>query len=36
MKAWIVMGAGALMIAGAAPFAFAHDTGHESRTAGAV
>jgi hypothetical protein len=32
MKAWIVMGAGALLLAGAAPFAFAHDTGHESRT----
>jgi hypothetical protein len=32
MKAWIVMGVGALMLAAAAPFAFAHDTGHESRT----
>ena len=32
MKSWIVMAAGALMIAGAAPFALAHNTGHESRT----
>ena len=32
MKAWIVMAVGGLLIAGAAPFAFAHDNGHESRT----
>jgi hypothetical protein len=32
MKSWIVMGVGALLVAGAAPFAFAHDNGHESRT----
>jgi hypothetical protein len=32
MKAWIVMATGALMLAAAAPFAFAHSNGHESRT----
>ncbi len=32
MKPWIVMGAGALMLAMSAPFAFAHSNGHESRT----
>lgn len=32
MRAWIVMGLGAVLIAGAAPLAFAHDNGHESRT----
>lgn len=32
MRAWIVMGVGALMLAAAAPLALAHDTGHESRT----
>ena len=32
MKAWILTGVGALMLAGAAPFAFAHSNGHESRT----
>ena len=32
MKAWILVGAGALILAGAALFAVAHKTGHESRT----
>jgi hypothetical protein len=32
VKAWILMGVGVLMMATAAPFAFAHNTGHESRT----
>ncbi len=32
MKAWIMMGLGALMFAGAVPLAFAHSNGHESRT----
>lgn len=32
MKVWILMGAAALMLAGAAPLALAHKTGHESRT----
>lgn len=32
MKPWIVMGAGALFFAAAAPLAFAHNNGHESRT----
>src|SRR5213082_412999 len=32
MRAWIVMGLGGVLVAGAAPFAFAHDNGHESRT----
>ncbi len=33
MKAWFMMGASALMLAAATPFAFAHSNGHESRTA---
>lgn len=33
MKTWIVMGAAAMMLTIAAPFAVAHNTGHESRTA---
>jgi hypothetical protein len=32
MRAWIVMGASAVLLAAAAPFALAHSTGHESRT----
>jgi hypothetical protein len=32
MRSLILMGAGALLLASAAPFAFAHDNGHESRT----
>jgi hypothetical protein len=32
MKAWIVMGAGGLLLALSAPFALAHSNGHESRT----
>lgn len=32
MKLWIVMTTGALLLAVAAPFAWGHDTGHESRT----
>ena len=32
MRAWILMGAGALMLSLGAPLAIAHSNGHESRT----